>query len=451
MSDTIAAVATPNSAGGIAVIRISGPEAVKTADRVFKAASGRRLDELKGYRAAFGAVYDKDEKIDDAIALVFRAPHSYTGEDVVEISCHGGIYITRKILRLILDAGASMAAGGEFSKRAFLNGKMSLTQAEAVMDVINAKSRSAARAAQNALGGALAEKLRKIKDKLTYLLSLMGAWADYPEEMEDEEEIRNISAAVSECAESLRSLTESYDTGRLITNGIRTAIVGRPNVGKSTLMNLLSGCERSIVTDIAGTTRDVVEETVMLGDYCLRLADTAGIRKTDDIVENAGVSIAKKRLEESDLVIAVFDATSRLSPEDEEILAKLSERPAVAVINKSDLSINIDIESVKKRIENTVVMSAASGDYQQLSLAVGKAVHAERLDGADAVLQNERQLSCAKSALHSLDEAKKALSLGIDASAVLVQDALSSVCELSGEDVSEKVVDKIFSSFCVGK
>lgn len=454
MEHTIAAVATPNAVGGISVIRISGEDAISIADKVFKPLYKKSLSELSGYSAAFGKIYDGDEEIDEAVVTVFLAPRSYTGENVVEISCHGGLYITRRVLRLIFSAGAKPADAGEFTKRAVLNGRMSLTQAEAVIDLINAGGRAGARAAKNALDGALYKEISKIVDKLTDISGNLSAWADFPEEDLDELDLAGFLQDLSDCKNKLASLLSGYDTGRLIQNGVQTAIIGKPNVGKSTLMNLLSGCEKSIVTDIAGTTRDVVEESVILGDLVLRLSDTAGIRDTDDKVEFVGVELAKKKMESSDLVLAVFDGSSTLSDDDKKLIKTLSDKPCIAVVNKSDLKQAIDLDYIKSNIPRIVIISAKNTDCINLLQAeVEKAIKADNLTGMEAVLANERQFNCAKVACENLEKAIEEFNLGItlDAVTISVSDALASLLELTGEEVSEKVISNVFARFCVGK
>ncbi len=454
MEQTIAAVATPNAAGGLSVIRISGENAVEIADKVFKPSFRRSLSELSGYTAAYGKVVCGGEEIDEAVATVFLAPRSYTGENVVEISCHGGIYITRRVLRAVISAGARAADAGEFTKRAVLNGRLTLTQAEAVIDLINANSKSSARAAKNALDGALYKKISAVISLLTDISGNLAAWADFPEEGLEELELSGLRGQLSECEAALGELLSSYDAGRLIKNGVVTAIVGKPNVGKSTLMNLLSGCEKSIVTDIAGTTRDVVEESVLLGDIVLRLSDTAGIRETSDAVESVGVELAKKRLDSSDLVLAVFDGSEELSDEDRQLIESLKDRPCVAVINKSDLPQRIDVGYISKQLPKNVILSAKNTDCtNELEKLVSEVVKTESLTGMEAMLANERQHACAQSAYDSINKAVFELDSGITLDAVTVSaaDALSSLLELTGEQASEKIIDNVFARFCVGK
>lgn len=311
---TIAAPATGNTPGGIGVIRISGDRAVEIAAKVFACADGSSLLDLKGYRAKFGSVISADESFDNAVALVFRAPKSYTGEDVVEISVHGGIYIIEKTLGTVLAAGAEPAQAGEFTKRAFLNGKLDLTQAESVADLISAQGEAAAKASFNLLQGALSDKIRKVTNELTDCSALMAAWVDYPYEEIPELEQDELAKTLQNAQEQLEALIDNYENGQTMTRGVETVIAGKPNAGKSTLMNLLAGREKSIVTDIAGTTRDVVEESVRLGELVLHLNDTAGIHAGGDAVESIGIQRAIDKISSAVLVLAVFDSSTPLHP-----------------------------------------------------------------------------------------------------------------------------------------
>ena len=344
MEKTIAAISTANGIGGLGVIRISGENAIETAEKIFVSVSGKKLSELKGYTAAYGKIYDGDELIDEAVVLVFRAPHSYTGEDVAEISCHGGLYVTKRVLRAVLKNGAVPAEAGEFTKRAFLNGKLGLTEAEAVMDIISAKGSQSAKAALSCMEGKLRQRIDSVRDTLINTAAHLSAWADYPEEDIPEVDTENLTSSLSVCRDELSALLKTYDTGRIMREGVETVIAGRPNVGKSTIMNLLSGCERSIVTNVPGTTRDVIEETVMLGEIPLRLSDTAGIRSTDDPVEKIGVERAKDRILKAGLVLAVFDSSRPLSDDDRELIELLSDAPSLAIINKTKLEKQIDTD-----------------------------------------------------------------------------------------------------------
>ena len=450
----IAAISTAQGQGGIGVIRISGEEAVTVADRVFVCASGKRLADLKGYNAAFGYVEKNGEKIDEAVALVFLAPHSYTGENVVEISCHGGLFITKEVLRTVIEAGAKPAQAGEFTKRAFLNGKIDLAEAESVMDIIGAKNTAAARAALVNKEGILSKKINGIKEELIDKAAHLAAWADYPEEDIPEISYNQLMEAVEHGLNELNSLLDGYDAGQVIKEGIDTVIAGKPNVGKSTLMNLLTGTQKSIVTEIPGTTRDIIEETVTLGNVVLRLSDTAGIRNTDNKVEKIGVEKAIQRLKTCGLVLAVFDSSMPLEKEDYKLIEDIKNVPSVAVINKSDLEKKIDSDYIEKNTENVVYISAgnASG-LQELVSVIEKITGTNSFDPSQGVLSNERQRNSAFLAKKALEEAKNALEIGMtfDAVTISIEEAISELLELTGENVSDEIVDKVFHNFCVGK
>lgn len=453
-SSTIAAISTAQGEGGIGVIRISGEEAVKIADKVFKCAGNKRISDLKGYQASFGYVMKNSEKIDEAVALVFKAPNSYTGEDVVEISCHGGLFITKEVLRTVFEAGASPAQAGEFTKRAFLNGKIDLTEAESVMDIIKAKSQTAARAALFTKDGALSRKINTIKDDLVNKAAHLSAWADYPEEDIPEITEDSLNSSLDKAIFMLEDLLSSYDMGQTIKEGIDTVIAGRPNVGKSTLMNLLTGSDKSIVTEIPGTTRDIIEETVVLGNVILRLSDTAGLRDTDNTVEKIGVEKAKKRLQNCGLVLAVFDSSQPLNDDDRELIETVKDIPCVAIINKSDLDKSIDTDYIESKIKNTVYISASSGKgLRELVSIIEKIAGTSSFNPSQGILSNERQRDAAFQALSAVKDAKNALNMGMtfDAVTVSLEEAISSLLELTGERASDEIVDKVFHNFCVGK
>ena len=454
MSNTIAAISTAQGEGGIGVIRISGESAIEIADKIFKNINNKKLTDMKGYTAAFGKIIFGGEEIDEAVALVFRAPHSYTGENVVELSCHGGVYVTARVLRAALDSGARPAEPGEFTKRAFLNGKMDLTEAEAVADIISARSKSAARAALCVKDGALRAKLDNIKNDLLNLASHLSAWADYPEEDIAEVTDDMIFDACDKAISSLSHLLDTYDSGQAVKEGIDTVIAGRPNVGKSTLMNLLSGSERSIVTDIPGTTRDVVEDTVLVGDVILRLSDTAGLRSTNDEVEKIGVEKARKRLEQCGLLLAVLDNSRELNDEDFSLLKEAKNVPTIVIINKTDLVGKLDTDKIEDYCDNIIKVSAASGEgKEEIISAVRKIAGTDKLNPSEGILSNERQRTAVVNALRSVTEAKESLKNGMtyDAVTVSLEEAISAVLELTGERVSEEIVDRVFHNFCVGK
>lgn len=451
---TIAAISTGQAAGGIGVVRISGENALSVADRIFKTVSGIKLEKLSGYKAAFGKVFFEEKCVDEAVALVFKAPKSYTGEDVVEISCHGGLLVTKQVLRAVLANGAVPAEAGEFTKRAFLNGKMDLTRAESVMNIISAKSEQAKSAALNTLDGALYKKISEISLSLKKIAAQMAAWVDYPDEEIDDLSDEKLKATLLTAKSELEKLIKSFDVGKIIIEGVETAIVGKPNVGKSTLMNLLSGCEKSIVTSVAGTTRDIVEETVTLGNNVLRLADTAGLHDTEDTVEKIGVDRTRQKLDRASLVLAVFDSSTEIDDEDMEIIKMCNGKNAVAIINKTDLNANFNAEKINKNFENVVYLSAKDRNgIQELEKAIEKVLGTADFDTSSATLMNERQLACCKAALQSIDEGISALEIGMtrDALNVNVDVAVESLDTLTGEKATESVVNEIFSQFCVGK
>ena len=451
---TIAAISTGQAAGGIGVVRISGENALSVADRIFKTVSGIKLEKLSGYKAAFGKVFFEEKCVDEAVALVFKAPKSYTGEDVVEISCHGGLLVTKQVLRAALANGAVPAEAGEFTKRAFLNGKMDLTRAESVMNIISAKSEQAKSAALNTLDGALYKKISEISLSLKKIAAQMAAWVDYPDEEIDDLSDEKLKATLLTAKAELEKLIKSFDVGQIIIEGVETAIVGKPNVGKSTLMNLLSGCEKSIVTSVAGTTRDIVEETVTLGNNVLRLADTAGLHDTEDTVEKIGVDRTRQKLDRASLVLAVFDSSTEIDDEDMEIIKMCNGKNAVAIINKTDLNTNFNAEKINKSFESVVYLSAKDRNgIQELEKAIEKTLGTADFDTSAATLMNERQLACCKAALQSIDEAIFALEIGMtrDALNVNIDVAVESLDTLTGEKATESVVNEIFSQFCVGK
>lgn len=451
---TIAAISTGMAAGGIGIVRISGENAIKIADSIFSSVSGRKIADISGYCALYGKAVDGEAVLDTAVALLFRAPKSYTGEDVVEISCHGGLYITKRVLRAALSAGAVPAEPGEFTKRAFLNGKMDLTGAESVMNLISAQGEEAEKIALGILEGGLFKEIKKISDKLLYDMALLSAWVDYPYEEIAELSNENLGGDIRNSIESLEKLINSYDTGRIIIEGVDTAIVGRPNVGKSTLMNLLSGTERSIVTEIAGTTRDIVEDTVTLGGIVLHLSDTAGVRETDDAVESIGVERAVKRLENAQLVLAVFDASRPISDDDRRLIALCKNKNAIGIINKTDLVENYLTDELKENFRKLVFISAKTGDGKdRLEQAVTELLGTGNFDTSAATLINERQLECCKNALKALNEAEEALNIGLtmDAVTVCLDSAVESLLVLTGEKATDSVVNEIFTHFCVGK
>lgn len=451
---TIAAISTPLGTGGVGVIRISGPDAIRIAEAVFSPAGGQPLSASHGYTAHYGRLHDREGEFDEAVATVFRAPRSYTGEDVVELSCHGGLYLVQRTLRAVLDHGASLAGPGEFTKRAYLNGKLSLAQAESVMDLIGAAGRQSAQAALAGRDGALSHKIDGIAAELVDQAAHLAAWNDYPDEDMESVTPEPLAAALRSSLRECQALLDGYDTGRILREGVDTAIIGRPNVGKSTLMNLLAGTQKSIVTAIPGTTRDVVEETVLAGEIVLRLADTAGIRDTDDPVEQAGVQLARRRLESAQLVLVVLDRSEPLSEGDLALLASLAGRPAIAVLNKSDLPPQLEEKALAGLVSQTVEISARTGEgAENLIQAIAELLHLSDVDPSAPLLANERQRICLQKAATALEEAVQALEEGVtlDAVSVCLDEAIGPLLELTGRRVSDAVVDAVFAQFCVGK
>lgn len=451
---TIAAISTAQGQGGIGVIRVSGEQAFTIVDKIFKSVSGKKIMDIKGYTALFGHIYNNEEVLDEAVVLKYVAPKSFTGENVVEISCHGGMYITKEVLNAVIMAGASLAEPGEFTKRAYLNGKMDLTEAESVMDIISAKSKSAARAALFVKDGALFKKSQQVKQLLLDKAAHLSAWADYPEEDIPEVSEDSIMEAIEESISILEKLLSTYDMGQVVKEGIDTVIAGRPNTGKSTLMNLLVGREKSIVTNIAGTTRDVVEDTVLVGNVMLKLSDTAGIRDTDNEIEKIGVQKTFDKINGAGLVIALFDNNEELNSEDIDLINKIKDMPCIAVINKIDLEDKVDKKYITDNIDNVVYISAKQQDnIDELKNMIEKIAGTEDFDPSAGIITNERQRNAIRNAVNSLYEAKESLAMGMtmDAITVSLQETIDYLLELTGEKAGEEIVDSVFHNFCVGK
>ena len=451
---TIAAISTAQGQGGIGVIRVSGEQAFTIVDKIFKSVSGKKIMDIKGYTALFGHIYNNEEVLDEAVVLKYVAPKSFTGENVVEISCHGGMYITKEVLNAVIMAGASLAEPGEFTKRAYLNGKMDLTEAESVMDIISAKSKSAARAALFVKDGALFKKSQQVKQLLLDKAAHLSAWADYPEEDIPEVSEDSIMEAIEESISILEKLLSTYDMGQVVKEGIDTVIAGRPNAGKSTLMNLLVGREKSIVTNIAGTTRDVVEDTVLVGNVMLKLSDTAGIRDTDNEIEKIGVQKTFDKINGAGLVIALFDNNEELNSEDIDLINKIKDMPCIAVINKIDLEDKVDKKYITDNIDNVVYISAKQQDnIDELKNMIEKIAGTEDFDPSAGIIANERQRNAIRNTVNSLYEAKESLAMGMtmDAITVSLQETIDYLLELTGEKAGEEIVDSVFHNFCVGK
>lgn len=456
MERTIAAISTPPGPGGIAVIRMSGDKAVEIGDKIFR--GGKKLADASSHTVHYGFIVNgKNEKIDEVLVTVMRAPKTFTREDVVEISAHGGAMSARSVLDTAIRAGASPAEPGEFTKRAFLNGRIDLSQAEAVIDIINSKNELSRRSALSQLEGGLSKEIKKIRGELVRLAAGMQVIIDYPdEELEDVTE-RDIYDITSACARSVKKLLDTADSGRLIRDGLRVAIVGKPNVGKSSLLNSLARAERAIVTDVAGTTRDVIEEYTDLGGVPVILTDTAGIRETDDIVEKIGVERSQKSIDECDLAVVMLDGSTLLTDEDMEILRMTAEKQRIIVINKTDLCKPKYAEAIKSKSHGAAVLetSAVTGiGLDELTDEIKKLYHFGSVSaGSGAVITNMRHKKALMAAGEALDRASDAVKSGLptDMASLDINEAINALGEITGETVSDSVVDEIFHSFCVGK
>ncbi len=459
-TETIAAISTPYGRGGIAVVRISGDRAIEICDGVFRPFDKKPLSEHKARLAVYGEVIYKGEVVDDGIATIFLSPASYTGEDTVEISFHGGIKLAETVLKAILAAGAVPAEAGEYTKRAFLSGKLTLSQAESVINLIDAETEEQIKLASSHRRGALSVAADSVYNDIMGLVSSSYAYIDYPDEDLTDVEIGDYKARLIKIHAELERLEKSYDTGRAVSEGIKTVIVGKPNAGKSSLLNAMLGEERAIVTDIAGTTRDVIEETVRLERIVLRISDTAGIRDTDDVIEKIGVDLAKDRISGAELVFAVFDATSPLDKEDRDLVSYIKEaaenKKVVAVINKTDEDICAEaVKELEESFEHSIKISAKNGDgvNSLFELAESFYINGEIDYNTSAVIANARQHSAVMRAKESVANALAALESGFtqDIAGMDLEMALSAISELDSRSVGEDVVKQIFGRFCVGK
>lgn len=447
---TIAAIATPIGTGGISVIRISGSTAVDIVNKVFR---GKDLTKVMSHTVHYGKIVNSSgDIIDEVLVTVMRAPKTFTREDVVEIGTHGGSAVTRAVLDTVIRAGAYPAEPGEFTKRAFMNGRIDLSQAEAVIDVINAGNELARRNAVSQLGGKLSEEIGSARSALVHLLARMQVLIDYPDEELEDITIDDIASECRSCKNTVDKLLRSADNGRIIKEGIRTAIVGKPNVGKSSLLNCLAKEDRAIVTDIAGTTRDVIEESININGIPLILADTAGIRKTDDEVERIGVERSRQNLDSADLVLVVLDAARGIDDSDREILSVSEGKKRIILINKTDIGEKTDVECTGSPV---IEISAKTGEgIDELSKTITKLCRLDEIEaGNGSVITNMRHKAALKDASESLKRAAEAAENGMPADIVSIDinSAVDSLGEITGETVSESVVNDIFHNFCVGK
>ena len=457
--DTIAAIATGHSPTAIGIVRVSGEGCFALCDKVFRAANGRPFSEQPSHKMAFGEMLDaRGRVIDQGLAVRFPGPHSYTGEDSAEFHCHGSPVVLRELLSALFAAGARQAKAGEFTQRAFLNGRLDLTQAEAVIDLIDAETAAAARNAAAQLDGGLRRVLEPIQDALLDITSRFYAVVDYPDE--DIEDIRpeQVAEALSSAEAQLTALLATCQRGKVLKSGVRTAIVGRPNAGKSSLLNALAGYERAIVTDIPGTTRDTVEESVLCGGVLLRLIDTAGIRDTADIVEQKGVERSRKALGSADLVLAVVDGSVPLTAEDLEVLRLAAESPRwIAVFSKCDLwdtrARSVGIVGSPAPAASVTLSSVTGEGLDELEAAVAALFPAGDPKEAGSLLTDQRQEEAVRRARDAVRRAQDALNSGLTPDAVLTdaEEALDALGELTGRTAKEEIVSRIFSRFCVGK
>ena len=455
--DTIAALSSPVGKGGVAVIRISGNEAFEIAERVFRSVSGKKIADLKPNMMTYGHIISEEKIIDDGLCVKFCAPRSFTGEDTVEINCHGGIFITQKVLSAVFAAGARPAEAGEFTRRAFVNGKMALSQAEALGTLLEAKNDEQVILARSAMGGKIKAACESLYRQLVALVAQVYAKVDYPEEDLADMDSFEMADATRELLKDVSALKSTYKTGHAVMEGVRTVICGKPNVGKSSLYNKLVGREAAIVTEIEGTTRDILTETVSLGRVTLRLVDTAGIRDTEDTVEKIGVERARKSLDEAELILSVFDNSRTLDDKDFEIISALENLSAtkIALINKDDEKSALDESILKEKFDQILRISAKNEEgLDALRSLVEELYINEQIDTQnDAVLINARQHASLVNAEKHLILALEALELGLspDLAGVDLELAMSHLSEIDGREVDEDIVSEIFSHFCVGK
>lgn len=456
-SDTIAAISSGLTSSGIGIVRMSGPQAVEIADKVYRSVSGRKkLDDVPSYTANYGYIYDGEELIDEVLVLVMRAPHTYTREDVVEIDCHGGVVVMKTILDLLLRSGARPAEPGEFTKRAFLNGRIDMSQAEAVIDVIGAKNKMALSCSEKQLRGSIRDKINSLRHDILGVVASIEALLDDPEHFDNGNLTETITPQVDGFIEELEKLLASSENGRLITEGIRTVIVGRPNVGKSSVMNRLLGENRAIVTDIPGTTRDTLEETMSLNGILLNIIDTAGIRDTDDTIEKIGVDRARRYAEDAELVLFVADSSRQLEKDDLEILDLVKDKKVIVLLNKSDLEEKTGAQMIRQVTDAPIVSISAkygSGMDELAKIVKDMFFSGDVLYNDEIVITNARQKAAIRDALESMKMVRKSIDdkmpedfLSIDLIAAYQQLGL-----VTGESVQDDVADRIFSDFCVGK
>ncbi len=455
---TIAAISTAPGIGGIGIVRMSGENTFKILNKIFRPKNSVNLDEVKGYTIKYGYIVNNDEIIDEVLVSFFRAPNSYTTENLCEISSHGGAYIVRKILETCLENGANLAEPGEFTKRAFLNGRMDLSQAEAVIDVINAVSDKEAKTSIKQLEGILSKQIKEIRDLLMSVMVNIEVSIDYPEY--DVEEVTNKEAysILQEVYTKLEKLLKSFDNGKIIKNGIKVAIIGKPNAGKSSLLNSILKEERAIVTDIEGTTRDTIEEHITVSGIPIHIIDTAGIRKADNEVEKIGIEKSKKMAEEADLIIAIFDMSRPFDKEDEEILSLLKGKKSIILLNKIDLQTDSEIKHIIQEkigdIESIEISAKESIGIENIYDRISKMFELNEISlEGDAIITNVRHKEIISKALQLTKNAMDAMTgyLPIDIIGVYIKEIMEELGKITGESVSGEIIKEIFSKFCLGK
>ncbi len=452
--DTICAIATGMGQSAIGIIRISGPRAIETADKMFR--GRQRLLDMPSFTAAFGYIYDGEKRLDEVIALVMRGPHTYTTEDTVELDCHGGPLVMKRIMELCVREGIRPAEPGEFTRRAYLGGRIDMTGAEAVMDVINAENDMALASSLEQLTGSLRKCVTELRDKILYETAFIESAIDDPENYSLNGYSEKLSAAVNELIDKIEKLISTEDEGRIIKEGIRTAIVGRPNVGKSSVMNMLTGTDRAIVTDIEGTTRDTLEEYINIGGITLKLIDTAGIRDTDDVVEKIGVDRAMDSMNKADLVMLVLDSSESLNENDRKLIEMIRDRKYIVLVNKSDMDQKLDPDSLKELDESHVLqISAKNGEgYDLIRDRIREMFFSTEIGFNDQIyITNARHKSALIRSKESLNRVLESIEAGLgeDFYTIDMMAAYEALGEIIGESLEDDLADKIFREFCMGK
>lgn len=458
-TDTIAAIATGLSNSGIGIIRVSGDEAINIVNKIYKNKNNEHsLYKYKSHTIHYGFIYDNDNVIDEVMVSVFIAPYSFTTEDTVEINCHGGIYVLKKILELVLKNGARIAGPGEFTKRAFLHGRIDLTKAEAVMDMIHAENDFALKSSMRQLSGELSEKIKKLRDKIIYEIAFIESALDDPEHISLDNYPEELDKKVKEIKNELSLLLKNADNGSILKNGINTVIIGKPNAGKSSLLNRLAGKERAIVTDIAGTTRDIIEEKVILGDVTLNIIDTAGIRDTSDTIEKIGVEKAISYAKDADLVIYVVDSSILLDDNDYEIMDLLKDKKSIILFNKSDLNSIVDENEIKKNLYSDIPIiktsTKAGTGFDELEHIINDMFLSGLIEQKDEIyLTNMRHKDAINEAYNSINMVIKSIEdlMPEDFFSIDLMNAYKELGYIIGEEVEDDLVNEIFTKFCMGK